>query len=149
MDSLGDICSKLPLNCVLAGPVASHQGAFFVFYTCPLLPSAILAQSAFSQAAAFVDLCEPTRGRTAEEILKLITRHLAEQAKKDGRRAPLKTTLSKSLQQGLLAKMKSWGGDTLDMMTANFVAHLTDKQPLCTQRPWQRKRWIQHPWPWP
>ena len=29
MDSLGDICSKLPLNCVLAGPVASHQGAFF------------------------------------------------------------------------------------------------------------------------
>ena len=111
-----------------------------MFYTCPLLPSAILAQSAFSQAAAFVDLCEPTRGRTAEEILELITRHLAEQAKKDGRRAPLKTTLSKCLQQGLLAKMKSCGGDTVDMMTANFVAHLTDKQPLCTQRPWQRKR---------
>ena len=33
MDSLGDICSKLPLNCVLAGPVASHQGAFFLCST--------------------------------------------------------------------------------------------------------------------
>ena len=27
MDSLGEICSKLPLNYVLAGAVASHQGA--------------------------------------------------------------------------------------------------------------------------
>ena len=27
MDSLEEVCSKLPFNCVLAGPVASHQRA--------------------------------------------------------------------------------------------------------------------------
>ena len=32
MDSIGEICSKLPLNCVPAGAVASHRGAAAAIY---------------------------------------------------------------------------------------------------------------------
>ena len=88
------------------------------------LRSAILAEYVFTRAECFVALVDASRGRQAQEIQELIGKHLKEHAEKEGRRVPLKTTISRSLQQGAVSKLAKWGAGAAVAKIANFVAHL-------------------------
>jgi hypothetical protein len=95
-----------------------------------ILRDAILSQYAFTQAAAFKELSEASRGvRSADRIEKLMAAHLKAEAAREGRKVPLQHTISRSLQQGSLGKLRKWGGESkkVSRRIAAFVAQLSGK----------------------